>query len=71
MRFKGFGIITNNSLDRMVGGTLAGANYQTAETFDPANTPWLLIRIGDTDITQSGEGYWIHLSDPFDWVVTN
>ncbi len=55
----------------MVGGTLAGANYQTAETFDPANTPWLLIRIGDTDITQSGEGYWIHLSDPFDWVVTN
>lgn len=57
-------------IDRTVQDTLT-VHYQTTETFDPMDPPWYLQRLADGDYMTAGEGYWIHVSDPFDWVLTN
>jgi hypothetical protein len=54
-----------------VNTNLAGANWQNVETFDSTNTPWLLKRLNGGDLMFSGEGYWIHVSSDFDWVLSN
>ncbi len=50
---------------------LAGANWQKVESFDPANAPWLLRTLTGSDLMLAGEGYWIHVSSDFDWVLSN
>ncbi|MCK5291474.1 MAG: right-handed parallel beta-helix repeat-containing protein [Thermoplasmata archaeon] len=56
--------------DRTVSDTIT-VYYQTMETFDPLDPPWYLQRLGDTDLMTAGEGYWIHVSEEFNWVLTN
>jgi hypothetical protein len=58
-------------IDRTVGAALVGATYQTVETFDPTDPPWFLKKLSDTDLMFAGEGYWIHVSSDFDWVLSN
>jgi hypothetical protein len=58
-------------INRTVGGALAGATYQNVETYDPTDPPWFLKRLSDTDLMWAGEGYWIHVSSDFDWVLSN
>jgi hypothetical protein len=58
-------------IDNTVGDALVGATYQTVETFDPTDPPWFLKKLSDTDLMFAGEGYWIHVSNPFDWILTN
>jgi hypothetical protein len=58
-------------IDRTVADSLAGATYQTVETFDPTDSPYFLKRLNDSDFMQFGEGYWIHVSEAFDWAVAN
>ncbi len=58
-------------IDRTVGDTFAGAIYQNVEGFDPSDPPWYLTRLSDTDSMSFGNGYWIHVSEEFDWTVTN
>ncbi|MFQ5883642.1 MAG: PKD domain-containing protein [Thermoplasmata archaeon] len=57
-------------IDRTVSGTLA-VHYQTVEGFDPMDPPWYLTRLGEGDLMTAGEGYWIHVSEDYDWVLTN
>jgi hypothetical protein len=57
-------------VDRTVTDTIT-VYYQTMETFDPLDPPWYLQRLTDTDIMTAGEGYWIHVSEQFDWILTN
>ncbi len=57
-------------VDRTVSDTLS-THYQTIESFDPNNAPWFLKRLGDSDLMMAGEGYWIHVSQDYDWVITN
>jgi parallel beta-helix repeat protein len=57
-------------VDRSVSDTLS-THYQTIETFDPTDPPWLLKRLGDGDLMMAGEGYWIHVSQDYDWVLPN
>lgn len=57
-------------VDRTVSDTLS-THYQTIETFDPTDPPWNLKRLGDSDLMTAGEGYWIHVSQDYDWVITN
>lgn len=57
-------------VDRTVSDTIT-VFYQTMETFDPLDPPWYLQRLADTDLMTAGEGYWIHVSEEFDWVLTN
>ncbi len=57
-------------IDRTVSDTLT-VHYQTTETFDPMDPPWYLQRLADGDFMTAGEGYWIHVSEAFDWVLTN
>jgi hypothetical protein len=54
-----------------VSTNLAGASWQNVESFDPANAPWFLQRLSGGDPMYPGEGYWIHVSSPFDWVLHN
>ncbi len=54
-----------------VNTNLAGANWQNVETFDPTNIPWHLKRLSGTDPMSPGEGYWIHVSSDFVWVLSN
>jgi PKD repeat protein len=58
-------------IDRMVGDTFSGAIYQNVEGFDPMDPPWYLLRLSATDVLSFGRGYWIHVSEEFDWTVTN
>ncbi len=58
-------------IDRTVSDALAGATYQNVETFNPTDPPWFLKRLDDTDLMWAGEGYWIHVSSDFDWVLSN
>lgn len=58
-------------IDRMVGDTFSGAIYQNVEGFDPMDPPWYLLRLSATDVLSFGNGYWIHVSEEFDWTVTN
>jgi len=48
-----------------------GVRYQNIETFDPTDPPWYLQRLDEGDFMTVGEGYWIHVSEDFDWVLTN
>ncbi len=57
-------------VERAVSDTIT-VYYQTMETFDPLDPPWYLQRLGDTDLMTAGEGYWIHVSEEFDWILTN
>ncbi len=57
--------------DAAVGDTFAGATYQNVEGFDPTDPPWFLMRLSDTGIMAFGNGYWIHVSEEFEWTVTN
>lgn len=57
-------------VDRTVSDTIT-VFHQTMETFDPLDPPWYLQRLADTDLMTAGEGYWIHVSEEFDWVLTN
>jgi parallel beta-helix repeat protein len=57
-------------IDRTVSDTIT-VFYQTMETFDPMDPPWYLQRLADTDLMTAGEGYWIHVSEEFDWVLVN
>lgn len=58
-------------IDRTVSDALSGATYQNVETFDPTDPPWFLKRLSDTDLMLAGEGYWIHVSNPYYWVLSN
>jgi PKD repeat protein len=58
-------------IDRMVGDTFSGAIYQNVEGFDPMDPPWYLLRLSTTDVLSFGNGYWIHVSEEFDWTVSN
>jgi hypothetical protein len=58
-------------IDRTVSDALAGATYQNVETFDPTDPPWHLKRLNGTDFMLAGEGYWIHVSSAFDWIINN
>jgi PKD repeat protein len=58
-------------IDRTVGDSFAGAIYQKVEGYDPTNSPWFLKTLFDSDIMSFGNGYWIHVSEEFDWTVTN
>jgi PKD repeat protein len=58
-------------VDRMVGDTFSGAIYQNVEGFDPMDPPWYLLRLSATDVLSFGNGYWIHVSEEFDWTVTS
>jgi parallel beta-helix repeat protein len=57
-------------IDRTVSDTLS-THYQTVETFNPTVSPWFLKSLGDNDLMMAGEGYWIHVSQDYDWVLTN
>jgi hypothetical protein len=57
-------------IDRTISDTIT-VFHQTLETFDSIDPPWYLQRLADTDIMTAGEGYWIHVSDEFDWILTN
>ncbi len=57
--------------DRTVSDSFDGAIYQKVEGYDPGNPPWYLKRLAGSDIMQFGNGYWIHVSEDFDWTVTN
>lgn len=58
-------------VSRTVGDSFAGAAYQKVEGYDATNPPWFLRTLSDTDMMQFGNGYWIHLSEEFNWTVTN
>ncbi len=56
--------------DRTVMETIV-VHHQTTEAFDPTDPPWYLQRLSDADLMTAGEGYWIHVSEDFSWVLTN
>ena len=58
-------------IDRTVSNSFAGAIYQKVEGYDASDPPWYLKRLTNSDIMQFGNGYWIHVSESFDWTVTN
>lgn len=58
-------------VDRTVGEALADANVQTVEGFDPGNAPFYLRRLAPTDVMHAGDGFWVHVSDAFDWALQN
>lgn len=57
-------------MDRTILDTLS-VHYQRVESYDPTNTPWFLMLLGDSDLMTAGEGYWIHVSEDYDWGLTN
>lgn len=58
-------------IDRTVGDALADAKVQTVEGFDPRNSPFYLRRLAQTDVMRAGDGFWVHVSDAFDWALQN
>jgi len=58
-------------VERTVSDALAGANVQTVEGFDPANPPFYLRRLAPGDTLRAGDGLWVHVSEPFDWTLSN
>ena len=58
-------------VDRAVGDALSGVRYQTVEGFDPSNGPYYLERLDATSVLRAGDGLWVHVSEPFDWTLTN
>ncbi|UCD92284.1 MAG: right-handed parallel beta-helix repeat-containing protein [Methanobacteriota archaeon] len=57
-------------IDRTVSDTLT-VHYQTIESYEPLEPPWYLTRLAAGDMMTAGEGYWIHVSEDYDWVLTN
>ena len=50
---------------------LAGAQVQSIEGFDSTNAPWYLRRLEPTTLLGPGDGVWIHVSQAFDWSLSN
>ncbi|HYS72283.1 MAG TPA: NosD domain-containing protein, partial [Thermoplasmata archaeon] len=58
-------------VDRTVADALSGAKVQTVEGFDATNAPFNLRRLADSDVLHAGDGLWVHVSEPFDWTLSD
>lgn len=57
--------------DLTVSSSLSGVPYEVVEGYDPTNQPYLLRTLLPGDVMTAGNVYWIKVSSPCTWIVSN
>lgn len=68
----GWNLVAYPSLtSQNVASSLLGIPYERIEGFDPLQEPYFLRQLSDGDMMTAGSAYWIKVSAPCTWTVTN
>ena len=68
----GWNLVSYQSfISREVSISLLGIPYQAVEAYEATEPPYYLVALSATDYLTAGNAYWIKVSAPCTWTVTN
>jgi hypothetical protein len=68
----GWNLVSYQSfISREVSTSLFGVPYQAVEAYEATKPPYYLMALGGADFMTPGNAYWIKVSAPCTWTVTN
>lgn len=68
----GWNLVSYQSfIDREMSASLLGIPYEAVEAYESTKSPYHLVPLGATDHMTAGNAYWIKVSSPCTWTVSN